>query len=61
MLANNFTELLCCPIDGQPLIQSEDGKWLTTQDGMRSYPIEDGIAHLLVEYAQLVTKGQSND
>lgn len=52
MLPNDVIALLRCPLDGQPLLQTEDGKWLITQDGTRRYPIENGIAHLLAEYAQ---------
>lgn len=45
-------DLLRCPLDGQPLVASEDGEWLVTADGQRRYPLLEGIARLLPEAAQ---------
>lgn len=48
--------LLRCPIDGGALRLSEDGAWLLHASAARRYPITDGIARLLPEDAQALTK-----
>ncbi|MDO5091194.1 MAG: hypothetical protein Q4D61_06570 [Cardiobacteriaceae bacterium] len=52
MTTSAIIDRLRCPLDGQRLIASDDGQWLVTADGTRRYPVEDGIARLLPEYAQ---------
>lgn len=51
----DWAKLLCCPIDRQPLVLSEDGAWLENCTGGRRYPIENGIAMLLPEHAVPLT------
>lgn len=48
----DFAKLLRCPIDGQDLTLSEDGRYLINRAGGRRYPITDGIAMLLGENAE---------
>lgn len=52
MTISAITELLCCPLDGQRLVESDDGQWLVTADGRRRYPVQDGIARLLPELGE---------
>lgn len=48
----DWVKILRCPIDGQPLVLSEDGAWLVNEVGQHRYPIDGGIAMLLAEHAQ---------
>lgn len=48
----NLIELLRCPRTGQALHQ--EGARLVSEDGLLSYPVEDGIPVLLPEAAEEV-------
>ncbi len=52
MLNEDLLQCLRCPIDGQALKLSEDGLWLVHVQGLRRYPVSNGIAMLLAEHAQ---------
>lgn len=51
-MTEDFAKLLRCPIDGQPLVLSEDGLYLENRAGGRRYPISGGIAMLIGEQAE---------
>lgn len=60
-MTEDFAKLLRCPIDGQPLVLSEDGLYLENRAGGRRYPISGGIAMLLGKHAENLCEARPTD
>ncbi len=61
MVREEFVKRLRCPIDGQALTLSADGRYLINQTGGRRYPIRDGIAMLLGENGEALPEECASD